>query len=217
MQEVLEIPPIWFRKSLQGLAYWVGHRCSIYSGWALSEGALVAELCNLIHAHLSDAYTLRCEVSYPNFLKKSYSHIGDKARVDLSVWRTVTDRDGKKRSRPRFAIEVKRAKSAKGRIDEDLQRLAAIAEESTGIRAFLCVVSEKHLPDRFVSSQGNRKLEPVPIVGTKSSYQVISVVKAAASFNRERIDQAHYCCIVEVLTNQYIEEQRRDEENEAIS
>ena len=174
---------------------------------------MVAELCNLIHAHLGDKYYLRCEVAYPNFLKKSYPHIGKKARVDLSVWRSVTDSDGKTRFRPKFAIEVKRASASKARINEDLVRLAAIAEESSGIRSFLCVVSEKHLPKDFVSAQGNRKLTPVPIEGTKSSYQVISVVKAASSFKEEKISEAHYCCIVEVLTNQYIEEKGRDEED----
>ena len=213
MQEVLNLPPPWFRKALQGLAFWVGHRCSIYEAWELSEGALVAELCNLIHAHLGDADKLRCEEPYTKFLKQSYPHIGDKARVDLSVWRWEKDQQGKKRIRPHVAIEIKRASASTARIDDDLRRLAAIAEESSSVRTFLCVVSEKRLPKRFVSEKGNRRTGLVAIDKTSSCYQVISVVKASAYLNLKNIHQAHYCCIVEVFTNQTIEDAKRDEDN----
>lgn len=212
MQEILRIPPSWLRKALQGLSFWVGHRCSIYSAWELSEGALVGELCNLIHAHLGDNYALRCEQSHSKFLPKGVKRlgVGEKARVDLSVWRSVSNED-KVRLQPKYAIEVKRASAAKKKIDEDFRRLAAIVEETSGIRAILCVVSEARLPKRFVSARGHRKTGIVKIDKTTSSYQVIAVVKASAYLNANNICKAHYCCAIEVFPNSYIEEQLRGE------
>lgn len=212
--EIIRVIPPWLRKSIQGLTFWVGHRCSIYSGWELSEGALVGELCNLIHAHLGDRYSLRCEQAHKKFLPNGviYEHIGGKARVDLSVWQSVSKPDGSKTSRPTYAIEVKRATAPKGKIDEDLKRLAAIVE-NTKIRAFLCVIAESTLPKRFVSSKGNRKRGLVTIKDTASSYQVISVAKASAFLNLDNIGKAHYCCVIEVFSNDFLEQELQDPED----
>ena len=40
----------WLENALQGLAFWIGHRHSLFNGYPLVEGALVAEACNLIQA-----------------------------------------------------------------------------------------------------------------------------------------------------------------------
>lgn len=212
MTEVLRFPPAWLNKALQGLAFWVGHRCSIYSGWELSEGALVGELCNLIHAHLSDHHSLRCEQPHSKFLPKSIKRpdIGDKARVDLSIWKSVT-KEGRKVRVPEYAIEVKRAVASKAKIDEDLRRLAAIVEESDGIRGILCVIAEGKLPPRFVTSRGFRKKGIIEIEGTNSSYQVIAALKASAYFNLDNIQRAHYCCAIEVMTNDCISKELEEE------
>lgn len=52
---MLEKPkvPRWALKSLQGITYWIGHRRSLYDQYPLGESAFVAELCNLIYAHLA--------------------------------------------------------------------------------------------------------------------------------------------------------------------
>lgn len=111
MNEVYRVTPTWLSKSLQGLAFWVGHRCSIYSVRELSEGALVGEICNLIHAHLNDEPSLRCEQAFSNFLPNGFSRtgVGAIARIDLSIWRSYKDPEGKRKQTPVFAIEVKRA------------------------------------------------------------------------------------------------------------
>ncbi|RTD94154.1 hypothetical protein EJO68_10120 [Variovorax atrisoli] len=210
MQEILRYSPKWLKSALQRLAFWVGHRCTIYSDWALTEGALVAELCNLIHAHLGDKYSLHCEEPYKKFVKQNkYAQIGDGARVDLSVWETIQEPEGKRKI-PRFAIEVKRAKSASSLINRDLVRLAEIAEHNSRIRAFLCVVSERHLPTQFVTPRGYRRGGIFPIEGTSSSYQVISVLKATAFLKEVNLDRAHYCCTIEVLSNEFIEEELQE-------
>jgi hypothetical protein len=54
--------PRWTQRALQGVAYWMGHRRCLYRDYPLSEGALVAEVCNLIYANLPDHLELHCEV-----------------------------------------------------------------------------------------------------------------------------------------------------------
>lgn len=196
--------PPWLSNALQGLSYWVGHRRTIYSAWELSEGALVAELCNLCHAHLPERYRLRCEEPYSKFLPAGVTieGVGVKARVDLSVWeRYEVTRPGQLRrsfrQRPTFAIEVKRAKSPKAQIDNDLKRLAGIAESTDGVRAILVVTSEGTRPRRFTTSKGTRLPGNHPIEGTNSVFQVIAVKKATDVYSDR--DKGHYAIAIEVF------------------
>ncbi len=54
MKTKLKKQPSWVERALQGVAYWMGHRRCLYRDYPLSEGALVAEVCNLIYANLPD-------------------------------------------------------------------------------------------------------------------------------------------------------------------
>lgn len=200
MDNAMRVAPPWMRSALQGIAFWVGHRRSIYSAHELTEGALTAELCNLIHAHLDKRFRLRCEEPYKKLLPKGVirPEVSSKARVDLSVWeRYKPDGEEKSRQRVQFVIEVKRAGASNALIDQDLQRLAAIVEESEGIRAFLCIISEGTRPKRFTTVKGVRKTNSVPIDGTSSEYVVLDAKKASHLF--ENRDRAHYACVLEVL------------------
>src|SRR5450759_1842594 len=51
-RDSLEDVPDWARQALQGVTYWMGHRRCFYRNHPLTEGALVAEICNLVHANL---------------------------------------------------------------------------------------------------------------------------------------------------------------------
>ncbi len=97
--------PLWVRRALQGVAYWIGHRRCLYKGYPLSEGALVAEVCNLIFANLPKDYGLRCEVQYSTFGERHNNAKRD--RADLVVYKKASS--GKEKSTPKFIIEVKRA------------------------------------------------------------------------------------------------------------
>nr|GEU29185.1 hypothetical protein [Tanacetum cinerariifolium] len=190
--------PAWLGQTLQGVSFWVGHRRSIYSAYELSEGALVAELCNLLHAHISENYRLRCEELYKKFLPKGvcWPQVGPKARVDLSIWERFRHSDSPRfKQRILYAIEVKRARASTAEIDQDLYRLAGIVQNSDGIRAILCVISEGTRPKRFTTTQGTRKIGDVPIPNTNCVYQVI-VVKKAAEIYGDR-DRGHYACAIE--------------------
>lgn len=58
----------WLEHALQGLAFWIGHRHSLFSGYPLTEGALVAEACNLIQANLPPDLILLPERMYRNLV-----------------------------------------------------------------------------------------------------------------------------------------------------
>ena len=123
---------------------------------ALAEGALVAEICNLIHANLPDS-TLTCEVQYskllPNAPKpekggKEKQILTQRARADLVISEGPLDFDGE--PDPKFIIEVKRSSAPKSYIDADLRRLAEVSRRHPHGRAFLFLVA-----DRFVLRTGN--------------------------------------------------------------
>lgn len=66
--------PPWAENVLQGIAYWIGHRRALYLHHYLTEGAIVAELANLMGAHLYDVdhgrQYLYCEIAYRNIAKR---------------------------------------------------------------------------------------------------------------------------------------------------
>ncbi len=192
----IEDLPKWLKPSLQGVTYWIGHRRSIYRHYYLGESAIVAEISNLVQAHLPDKYRLKCEVQFSKFIKgvEQSSILTEKARTDLviaSVKNKVLNAE--------YIIEVKRAKASKRSITNDLQRLAAVKREKPNIRCFLIVVSEAYLPDQFVSSKGTAKLKKTKIINTSDCYKVRLVCKAASSF--KRISSANYACLIEVFTS----------------
>ena len=105
MKSRLKRWPSWTREALQGVTYWIGHRRCLYRDYALSEGALVAEICNLIYANLPDDFVLMCEVQYSRLIgyDERPTELTERARADLVVAEkesgTGTD------PVPRFVIE----------------------------------------------------------------------------------------------------------------
>jgi hypothetical protein len=171
----------------------------MYSSYELSEGALTAELCNLIHANLPKDYRLRCELPYKKFFLDGVEMPGivSGKRVDLSVWKRRKTASDHYQQHPKYVIEVKRAKAGNKRIDRDLQRLAAVVEVSNGIRGFLFVMSEGKLPSRFVSEDGHAKGRREKIAGSDYAFSVVQIWKASRSFSH--VQKAHYACLIEVV------------------
>jgi hypothetical protein len=193
--------PDWVKPALQGVVFWIGHRRSFYRHHPLTEGALVAEICNLISAHLSDNDRLTCEVQYSKLLPEipkpkninESELITEKARADLVVSEGSLDSDSKQ---PKFFIEVKRYSAGKSEIEMDLRRLAEVRRRYSDARAFLFVISEAKRPDHFVNEKGNSRKGERVIPNSTDHYQVRNTWKAAHAFsNRER---AQYACVLEV-------------------
>jgi hypothetical protein len=189
--------PAWTSGALQGLAFWIGHRHSLYRHYPLTEGAIVAELCNLIHSNLSSDEMLLCEQPYRSLIAadgKWPTAIRPGARVDLVVANRGRSKDEPPRAK--FVIEVKRASGADVKIDEDLTRLAELKSLNSELRTFLFVISERSRPKRFVTESGGALTNRRSIAGTSCVFKVRRVCKATASF--KKAETAHYACLIEV-------------------
>lgn len=180
--------PEWLEPALQGITFWIGHRRSMYRHYPLTEGAIVAELCNLIHAQLRDGRRLDCEEPYKEILgTQSAKGSSSNQRADLVVTAGATSNNYV------AVIEVKRGNSSNADIDEDIRRLASVKVARAGTRAFLIVVSEGIRPRRFVNNAGRaiRKHE------SGMRYAVRRVCAASPSVKRG--NRANYAVLVEIL------------------
>ena len=196
MKTTIKSWPKWMEKALQGVAYWIGHRRCLYRNYPLSEGALVAEVCNLIHANLSDNLLLLCEVQYSRFVghDERPTELTERARADLVVAEEALQAGAE--PIPKFIIEIKRAAAPTAQINADLRRLAAVRVVCPDIRTFLFVISEAQRPTRFVDEDGKSFLGKHEIPGSKGHYRIRRTWKAAHAFTKP--DRAHYACLVEV-------------------
>lgn len=198
MKNVEDLPD-WVRPTLQGIAFWMGHRRCFYRSYPLTEGAMVAEVCNLLYANLNQDYVLECEVQISKLLETPQQPNADvtfqRARADLVI---SEKRDLLDDAIPKFVIEVKRGSASKGQIDADLKRLATICAKKRSIRGFLFVISEASRPARFVTDEGVSVKGNQNIPGTEWFYRVRRVYKAAHAYKSK--DTAQYACVLEVFT-----------------
>ncbi|WP_155987040.1 hypothetical protein [Thioalkalivibrio sp. ALE11] len=193
----------WLEHALQGLAFWIGHRHSLFNGYPLTEGALVAEACNLIQSNLPHNLVLFPECMYKNLVPKGVEiqNVTGQSRADLvlcSSGAKPIGREGNIAQHVEFVLEVKRGSAQAGEINADLERLHnfLIADAHRGVRAFLLVVSESFAPRRFVKD-GKSWLGAHEIPGADGHFRVRRTVKAAASFSGK--ESAHYVCLIEVF------------------
>jgi len=198
----------WLNTSLQGLAFWIGHRRSLFSDYPLPEGALVAEACNLLQANLPDKLVLSPECLYRNIVPQVRGSRGkendDRSRADLVICRKddkLERKEGNISKHVEYVIEVKRASAPKKDIENDLIRLRNCLQNFSGgarPRALLFVVSESGAPKRFVDVKtGKAKRRKKKMPDGDGYYRVRRAIKASASFAVG--SKAHYVCILEIL------------------
>lgn len=207
MKTKLKKQPFWVERALQGVTYWMGHRRCLYRDYPLSEGALVAEVCNLIYANLPETLQLLCEVQYSTFANggRLPEILRGRIRTDL----VVADKTGRSEEDPlpKFIIEVKRASAPASQINADLARLVAVRRLCHGIRAFLFVISEARRPNRFVNANGHSIAGAHHIPDSDGHYRVRRTWKAAHAFTKR--DRAQYSCLIEVFPNPNKAKRRR--------
>ena len=199
MGKPLQRWPKWSEAALQGLAFWIGHRHSLYPHYPLGESALVAETCNLLFANLEPEQELYCEQQYTDLLPKTAwpRDYGIRSRADLVVVNRPSHADPVDIAKNLYAvIEVKRATAPKAQIDQDLKRLAVVKHARPRVRAFLFVVAEAHRPKRFTIAEGRAWRKDFDIQGANAHYRVRRACKAAAAFTGK--ESAHYACLIEV-------------------
>ena len=205
MTSTLEKWPTWAERALQGVTYWIGHRRCLYRHYPLSEGALVAEVCNLIHANLPDKFSLMCEVQYSSLIHRDEkpTELTVRARADLVVVEKAKSSDDE--AIPRFIIEVKRASAPKAQIDADLCRLSAVRGIRPDIRTFLFIISEAQRPTRFVDKKGMSIRGKKAIPQSKGHFRVRRTWKAAHAYTKR--DRAQYACLIEIYPPQALTRQ----------
>lgn len=210
--------PVYLVKALQGVAYWMGYRSSLFSSYHLSESALVTETCNLIYANLDNQKCLIPEVKYkyivpPNASFASVAGLKPDWRADLVVG---AKRNGKALPRGtsifpecEHVFEVKKANSAY--ISDDLVRLARFMELHQGTvprRGFLLIFSENKVPTKFVSKETAHGLRgKTNISGTNCFYRIRKVLKAFDGIpkglgqkdRKAAFRRGHYAIILEVF------------------
>jgi hypothetical protein len=188
--------PSWVQKALQGVTYWIGHRRCLYRDYPLSEGALVAEVCNLIYANLPQNFELLCEVQYSRFVAGNELPEVLKGRVRADLVVAEKANGAQVEPIPRFIIEVKRASAPRAQMNADLCRLAAASCACHNIRAFLFVISEAKRPKRFVNKKGLSIPGQHKIPKSDAHYRVRRTWKAAHAFTKR--ERAQYACLIEV-------------------
>lgn len=188
MSDMKEID-YWVYPLLQGTAYWLGHSRMYYSDHLLKEGAIVAEAVKLIHSNLKSDEELNCEKMYKDFMdsQKGKRDFGQK-RADITI---------SKGSNLKHIIEVKRSVAFKTEIKKDLNRMAIAKTFIPDVRTFLLLVSEKKLPDEYVSEDGYAKTRRFDL--EEGYFKVRRVCKAASSFKKKK--SANYSCLIEVFNN----------------
>jgi hypothetical protein len=194
--------PRWIQRALQGITYWIGHRRCLYRRYPLAEGALVAEVCNLIHANLPDELLLKCEVQYSDLLRREIKYekeartiLTQKSRADLVIVKRSTNRF--KKNVPTFIIEVKRASAPKSQIVRDLCRLAEASRRYPSIKTFMFLIAESHRPNDFVDEHGKSRKKKFSIAESSGHYYVRKTWKAAHALST--IERAQYACLIEVF------------------
>ena len=103
----------WLEHALQGLAFWIGHRPSLFKDYPLSEGALVAEACNLVQANLPRELVLMPECMSQNLVGvgSRVQGVGPLARADLVLCTAAAKAMGRENNiaaHTKFVMEVKR-------------------------------------------------------------------------------------------------------------
>lgn len=188
MSDIDEID-YWVYPLLQGTAYWLGHSRMYYSDHLLKEGAIVAEATKLIHSRLKPNEKLNCEKMYKDFIDDPIGkqEFGQK-RVDI----TISQNESLK-----HLIEVKRGIAIKRNIKNDLNRLSKAQTYISDVRTFLLLISERKLPDKYVSKDGYAKTRKFDL--KEGYFKVRRVCKAAPSFKKKKT--ANYSCLIEVFNN----------------
>lgn len=164
--------------SLQALAYWIAYKQQYYANSLLPEGAIVAELTQLLSSNIDNSMRVECEKMYKE-IDNTITH-GERVDIIIGTKGTLADKKGSKISKENIheVIEVKRYEGAYKRMIKDMEKLSALNIEGTDGRKYLVVVGQKKLPDKIFNNtqnvkrtniyQGDKQLQAVPRLGKKA-------------------------------------------------
>jgi len=198
------------QEAMQGICYWVAHRHSYYYKHPLPEGAIVAELANLIEGRLPAGQHLYCEIMMRHFLHKPYSHAFSDRRADLII---TSEKNKPKEYKDHYfadtvntVIELKRGVAAKMYIDGDLRRLAEIKRFKPELTTYLMIVSEYNLPRQYNwFAKSDLRANAADAVAAKQRIYIdaiegdVVVRRVCKAMASSKAKQVHSAVLVEVL------------------
>lgn len=149
-----QVPQYW-SPVLQALAHWIAYKKQYYHGHLLSEGAIVAELTQLLSAKIDTNFKIQCERMYKDFVRS----LNDQTRVDIVIGDKlkVTTKGKLKVDGLTDIIEVKRYEGQFSKIEDDFEKLAVLKDACSEARLFQVIVGQHILPDKLFTDNHNVK------------------------------------------------------------
>lgn len=193
----------WAERALQGLAFWMGYRRALFDGYEIPEAALVTESCSLLQTSLPKELVLLCEQQYKKILPPNapLKILGKLDRADLVIAHNSVRKAkaGAITQHLEIVIEVKRWATKWKLIVDDMQRLHEMIKlANKPLRGWLFVISERELPDAFVTEEGASIGGVHQIEKSEGYYKVRKTCKASHRFKTTEV--ANYACLIEIFT-----------------
>jgi hypothetical protein len=144
--------------ALQGLAYWIAYKQQYFDGHLLPEGAIVAELAQLLAVHIPDTKKVECERLYKDreFLVDTNIRadivISDKPEKNEDYHELIQKIPG---SYWKEIVEVKRYEQTFKNIEKDSEKLIKLYSDSQDHHLYQVVVGQGKLPDELFTGDFN--------------------------------------------------------------
>lgn len=147
-------PPHWSRV-LQGLAHWIAYKSQYFDGHLLPEGAIVAELTQLLSSKISSVSKIECERMYKTLYKTSAPKNLNNRRADIVIGEKPKNK-GIHIAKVGEVIEVKRYKEGSfKKIESDFEKLAMLKGINKNVRLFQVIVGQKKVPKKLFNEKHN--------------------------------------------------------------
>lgn len=183
--------------SLQALAYWVAYKQQYYANSLLPEGAIVAELTQLLSSNIDSGLRVECEKMY----KEIDYTIKDGGRADIIIGAKgkLKDKKGSKISKDELheVIEVKRYEGSFNRLVNDMEKLSVLNINGTDVRKYLVVIGQKKLPEKIFKDTHNviRK----NIYTGDGSFKAIPRIGKKAYPTKKESTSGAYAALIEII------------------
>jgi len=195
-----DVPAHW-GNVLQALAHWVAYKKEYFHGHLLPEGAIVAELTQLLSAKIDVKQKLECERMYKEF----DSSIKTTIRADIVIGdkpAKLKDMQGgvQKHIHLEQLTEVIEVKRYEGRWDKtlaDFKKLARLKGIKSDLRLFQVIVAQQRLPEKLFNKK--YRIFTKNICPETDGLNVRARMSKKAYFSRKSETNGVFAVLVEVL------------------
>ncbi len=144
-----DIAPYW-GPVLQGVSHWIAYKKQYFDGHLLLEGAIIAEVTQLLSSKLDNSLRLNCEIMY----KDIFEQLSSQKRCDLVIYQK-----GEDYSCVKEVVEVKRFEISKKNenlkeIQKDMEKLSQLLHMSPQVSLYIAVFGQHKLPSEYFGPKG---------------------------------------------------------------